>query len=197
METRAANPGEKSKNGLEKSCFFCHWNHMFMRSMCIHIYFIDMYIYIYIWLYIYICVCVFVYACLYYIQVSLGYNMLVDVHTCTISMYYKYMLVWIITSLTYRWTMVSSNDHVGMKFPLLLSAVMGSPNNCVNKQLVQQRSICVAISLTLCGKRETILRAFTLSPDLRHVLFLIDVFLIFSDPPSLENACFNAYPLVN
>ena len=29
----------------------------------------------------------------YYIQLSLGYNMLVDVHTCTISMYYKYMLV--------------------------------------------------------------------------------------------------------
>ena len=60
----------------------------------------------------------------------------------------------------FGWTMVDSNDNVGMKFPLLLSAVMGSPKNCVNKQLVQQRSICVAISLT-CGKRETILRAFT------------------------------------
>ena len=52
-----------------------------------------MYIYIYMIIYIYMCVCVFVYAFLYYIQVSLGYNMLVDVHTCTISMYYKYMLV--------------------------------------------------------------------------------------------------------
>ena len=68
---------------------------------------------------------------------------------------------------------------------------MGSPNNCVNKPPVQQRSICVAISLTLCGKRET--KFSGLSPDLRHVLFhlfLVEVVDLLR--PSLENACFNA-----
>ena len=68
---------------------------------------IHIYIYTHI-IYIYVCVCVFVYAYVLYTGFFFGYNMLVDAHTSTIGTCTSTVHV--------RWTLVDSNDNVGIIF---------------------------------------------------------------------------------